>query len=134
MALLNMQDSQPTRKSGNYQGTWKLTLFTEKSENYQRSLIEYHGNQEKLTLFLEEYFLVINFLLALFSVMRIFMFWNIFLLFLAVSIILQPRFLCSKIWVFKCNTLDCCMMHHNCMNFYLCEVTKMILKSLGSFW
>ena len=40
--------SQPTWRSGksvNYKGIWKLTLFSEKSGNYQGILVEYQGNR-----------------------------------------------------------------------------------------
>ena len=77
-------------------------------------------NQGKLQ---RKYFPVKDFVLALFSVMHffwnIFMFWNILLNFFALSIVLQLGFLWLKIWVFQFNILDCCMMHHNCMKFYL---------------
>ena len=42
-------------------------------------------------------FSMINFLFALFSVMYMFMFWSVFLLFLAMSIMLKSGFLCLKI-------------------------------------
>ena len=95
---------------------WKWTLFTEKSGNYQGILCECQGNQGNNT-FLDKHFSVINFILVLFSVMYIFMFWDIFRPSLVLSIMMLSGFLYSKIWVFKCNMLDCCMMHHNCLNF-----------------
>ena len=97
---------------------WKIR---ELSENFDWV----SGKSGKINTFLEKYFLVIKFLLVLLSFMCIFMFWNVcVLLFLAMSIVLQPVFLCLMIWVFKWNMLDCCMMHHNCMDFYLIEVTN----------
>ena len=56
---------------------------------------------------------------------HIFMFWNIFLLFLAMSILLQPGYLYLNIWVFKCNMLDFCRIHLNWMKFDLIEVTNL---------
>ena len=108
-------------------------FFTEKSGDYQGILIEYRKSW-KINRFQEKYFLMIKFLSVLLSVMHMFMFWNIFLLFLAMSILFQPVFMCLKIWVLKYSMLDCCMMHHNCMDFYLIEVTNPHGYQKQQFW
>ena len=116
------EGSQPTwksGKSGNYQRIWKWTLFHWKIKVLSGNFDWISRKSRKTNTFLENYFLVIKFLPVLLSVMYIFMFWNIFLLFLTIAIVLQPVFLCLKIWVLKCNILDCCIMHHKCIDLYL---------------
>ena len=79
------QGSQPTWKSGkseNCQGIWKWTFFTEKIRELSGNFDLMSGKSGKN--FPEFSFSVINFLLALFSVMYTFMIWNICLLFLAI--------------------------------------------------
>ena len=112
----------------------KWTVFYWKIRGLSGNFDWISGKSWKINTFLEKYFLMIKFLSVLLSVMYMFMFWNIFLLFLAMSILLQPVFLCLKIWVLKCNMLDCCRMHHNCMDFYLIEVTNLHGYQKQQFW
>ena len=53
------------------------------------------GKSGKIKIFPENFFLLINFRLALLSIMHFFMFWNIFLLFLAMSITDIPQITCK---------------------------------------
>ena len=112
----------------------KWTLFYRKIRGLSGNFDWISGKSWKINRFQEKYFLMIKFLSFLLSVMHMFMFWNIFLLFLAMSILFQPVFMCLKIWVLKYSMLDCCMMHHNCMDFYLIEVTNLHGYQKQQFW
>ena len=100
VTLLSVLGSQPP---GNKWIQWIIrqfengVFFTEKSGNFGWI----SGKLGKINIFLEKHFSDVNFRLALFSVMHIFMFWNIWLLFLAMSIMLQPGFFCLKIYEYS---------------------------------
>ena len=120
--------SQPTWRSGksvNYKGIWKLTLFSEKSGNYIREFWLNIREIGKINIFLEKYFSVVNLQLALSPVMHIFMFWNIFLLFLAMSIMLQSGFLCLKIYQYSSVT---------CLIVVWCIITAWLVVWNGATW
>ena len=125
------QTTYQSGKSGNCRELENRAFLTQKSENYQGFWLNVREKIGKNVFqgdifFLEKYFPVINFLLVLFSVMYIFMFWNIFLPFRAMSILLQPGFLCL---MFKCNMLDCWMIHHKWMNYLLKRLTYNGIKN-----
>ena len=74
------QFSQPTWKSGksvNYQRIWKWALFYWKISELSGNSGWISGKSGKIDIFRQKYFSVVNFLFALFSVIPIFIFWNI---------------------------------------------------------
>ena len=122
------QFSQPTWKSGksvNYQEIWKWALFYWKIRELSGNFGWISGKSGKIDIFLQKYFSVVNFRFALFSVIPIFMFWNITLTLSCYEYYVAARFFFKDIWVFKYNMLDCCMMHHNYMGFCFIKVNKL---------
>ena len=98
--LLGFKANLEIRETSELSGALKMDSFLLRNQGITREFWLNISEIRENKVFLEKNF-VVNFRLAIFSSMHIFMFWNIFLLFFAMSIMLQPGFLCLKIYEYS---------------------------------